>query len=354
TDHDTSIALLPYHHIFGSTGQWVVIASGSRTVYCDGLKYLQKNLKEYGVSIFIGVPLIIEAMYKKVLHTAEKNGKLATLEKGRKISRFLLKCGIDVRRKLFKEVLDGLGGKLRFVIIGAAPINPESLQAFTDFGICTVQGYGLTETSPVVSAERHTHIRAGSVGIAMEGNTIKISEPNENGIGEITVKGENVMLGYLNNPEATAAVLKDGWFYTGDLGYMDKDGYLYITGRKKNVIVLKNGKNVFPEELEALLEKKPYQKELVVLGVPRNNDPKNLAVTLKIVYNEEYFEGKTFEEIDEFIKEDIDQFNEQVPPYKRIMRVIVTDGELIKTTTGKVKRYAEVEEILKKENAQEE
>ena len=233
-------------------------------------------------------------------------------------------------------------------IIGAAPVNPECIKGFIDFGITTVQGYGLTETSPILAAEDPKRTRAGSVGHKMASVTLKLEDTDENGIGEIVAKGPNIMLGYLNNSEATNEVLVDGWFHTGDLGKFDEDGYLYITGRKKNVIVLKNGKNVFPEELETLVSDLEYVNECIVTGIPRREDEKDLIVTCKIVYNKDKFVGKTDDEIREIINSDIDKVNEGLPPYKLIKKVLVTDKELVKTTTAKVKRFVETE-LIKEE-----
>ena len=201
------------------------------------------------------------------------------------LSHFLLKFKIDIRRKLFKEILDNLGGGLRFVISGASAIDKNVTRGFHDFGILTIQGYGLTETSPVLAAENEKSIKYGSVGVPLPEVDIVIDHPNEKGIGEIVVKGPNVMLGYYEMPEETEKILKNNWFYTGDLGYFDKDNFLFITGRKKNVIVLKNGKNIYPEELEQLINGLPYVMESMVFGMPKDDD---LVLSVKIVYNKEY------------------------------------------------------------------
>ena len=207
------------------------------------------------------------------------------------ISNFLLKCGIDIRRKLFKSVIDELGGHLRLVIYGAAPMDKSTIKGLKNLGIELLNGYGLTEASPIVSAENDKYQKPGSVAFALPDVEIKIDEPNEQGIGEVIVKGPNIMLGYYDNKEATDEVLIDGWFHTGDLGYYDKDGYLFITGRKKNVIVLKNGKNIYPEELEILIARLPYVAENMVFGRP--TDDNDLDINAKIVYNEEYMkQGK--------------------------------------------------------------
>lgn len=345
-EDDTNLALLPYHHVFGSIAQWALLLAGSRTVYCDGLKYIQKNMVEYGVSIFIGVPLIVESMYKRIMQQAQKSGIDRKVKTFSKIGRTLNKVHIDVRRKIFKSILDAFGGKLRICIIGGAAGDVNCIRGFSDFGITTYQGYGLTETAPILAVEDDKHHKVGSVGVTLKGVELKIDNPDKDGVGEIIAKGENVMLGYYGNKEATDEVLVDGWFHTGDLGYIDKKGFLFITGRKKNVIVLKNGKNVFPEELEQLIAPLPYVQEAVVLGVPEPDDERDLVVTLKLVYNKEVLGDLSDDEIYEKVKADIEEINDKTPTYKRIKRIIVTDEEMVKTTTGKVKRFVEIQKII--------
>ena len=351
---DTNIALLPYHHMFGSTGQWLMLANGVRTVYCDGLKYIQKNLKEYGVSVFVGVPLIIEQMYKKIMKTAEKEGLDGRIKRFSKVTRLLNRAKIDVRRQIFHGVLDALGGKLRLVVLGASAADPTVIQGFNDFGITCIQGYGLTETAPVLTAERPNNRKPGSVGLPLESVELMIDDPDEKGVGEVLAKGDNIMHGYYGNREATDAVLHDGWFHTGDLGYIDKSGFLFLSGRKKNVIVLKNGKNVFPEELEVQIASLPYQLENIVVGLPNKGDERDLVVSLKIVYDPSYFPGQTREEIQKKIQADVDAINEKMPAYKRIKRIFVTDEPMIKTSTSKVRRFLEIEKMLKEEERMEE
>ena len=348
---DVNIAFLPYHHTFGSTGQLFFSSMGTMTVFCDGLRHIQENLKEYKVSIFVGVPLLIESMYKKIMIAIEKMGKTKTFEKGLKISNFLMKFKIDIRKKLFKEILDNLGGNMRFVVNGASALDPKVQKGFNDMGILMVQGYGLTESSPVLSAESHIYQRTGSVGKALPSVEIAIENPDENGIGEVKAKGPNIMLGYYENEEATNEVLKDGWLYTGDLGYIDKDGFLFITGRKKNVIVLKNGKNVFPEELENVINHLKYVDESMVYGKPKGDD---VLISAKIVYNEEYIKEKypniTEEELKEMIWKDIKEINKDLTVYKHIKNIIITKEPMIKTTTAKVKRFEEIKKIEEEEN----
>ena len=345
---DVNMAFLPFHHTFGSTGLLYFMSVGATTVFCDGLKHVAKNLKEYKVSVFFCVPLIIEAMHKKVMQEIEKKGKTKVVKIGRVISRFLLKFKIDIRRKLFKDIIDGLGGSIRFVISGAAAIDKQVAIDFNDFGILTVQGYGLTETAPVLCAENEYIMRAGSIGKPLYNVEMKIDNPDEKGIGEIIAKGPNVMKGYYENEEATNKVLKNGWFQTGDLGYMDKDGYFYISGRDKNVIVLKNGKNIYPEELEILLSNLPYVSENFVFGLPKNDD---LLLSAKIVYNKEYvkehYPNTSEEELKEKIWKNIKEINSKLTNYKHIKNIIITDEPMIKTTTNKVKRKEEMKKILK-------
>lgn len=349
-EDDTNIALLPYHHTFGGTGQWVMLAAGARTVYCDGLKHIQSNFREYGVSVFVGVPLIVETLYKRIKKTVERKKMSGRVMALRLMTRGLDKAGIDVRRKVFSGIQDALGGHMRMVVLGAAAADPECIKALNDFGITCIQGYGLTETSPILSAERPDHLRSGSVGLPLPGIEMKIDMPDDNGVGEILAKGNNIMAGYYGNKEATDQVLEDGWFHTGDLGRRDKDGYFYITGRKKNVIVLRNGKNVFPEELEQEVSQLPYVLENIVLGVPDGGDERDPVVTLKLVYNPDSFPGKTSEEIYDLVKNDVEKINDTTPPYKRIRKIIVTDEPMIKTSTGKVRRFMELQKITE-ENA---
>ncbi len=348
---DVSMAFLPYHHTFGSTGQFVMLAAGAVTTFCDGLKYLQNNIVEYKVTVFFCVPLLIESIYKKIMATVKKRGMEKKVALGTRLSRFLLKFGIDIRRKIFKEILDQLGGEIRFVISGASAIDPEALQGFMDFGITTAQGYGLTESSPVLAAENFREHKIGSIGRPLPGIELAIDDPDADGVGELIARGPNIMAGYYENPEDTAAALGDGWLHTGDLAYTDEDGYVFIRGRKKNVIVLKNGKNVYPEEIELLISNLPYVEENFIFGQPRHNDgdQNDLALCAKIVYKPDYMKETYGTEdsarIEEIIRGDIDKINDTLPTYKQLLRLIITDEPMIKTTTGKVKRFEEVKKL---------
>ncbi len=343
---DTNIAFLPFHHTFGSTGILMFLSRGATNVFCDGLRHIQKNLNEYHVSMFVCVPLLIESIYKKVWQEIEKTGQTKKVKFGMKLTKFLLIFGIDIRRKIFKQIIDKLGGKLRYVISGASGLDGEVATGFRNFGIEVVQGYGLTETSPTLIAETAKSYKAGSTGLPIPNVEIKINNPNEQGIGEILAKGPNVMLGYYKNEEATNEVLVDGWFHTGDLGYKDKDGFIFITGRQKNVIVLKNGKNIYPEELETLVNQLPYVAESMVYGKEKNDD---LVVSVKVVYDKEYaknnWQDKTQEDIEKLIWEDIKKINQTMPNYKHIKNLIATDEEMIKTTTAKIKRFEEMKNL---------
>ena len=347
---DRFLSFLPLHHTFESTTTFLYGTScGITIVFCDGLKYIQKNLKEFKITGFVCVPLMLEIMYKKMMKTIEEQGKAKLVSTMRKVTRGLLKIKIDIRRKVFKQILDALGPNLRMFISGGAAISKEAIRAFRDIGINLLQGYGLTETSPVLAGENDVYKRDGSVGFALPGIDIKIDKPSSEGIGEIIAKGPVVMHKYLDNEEATKEVLKDGWFHTGDLGKFDKDGFLFITGRKKYVIVLKNGKNVFPEELEILINQLDYVSECMVFGKPDKDD--DLKICAKIVYNPEVMENlypdKSKEEYHDIVWQDIrNNINKQMPAYKYIREIIVTDEPLIKTTTQKVKRNEELKKIL--------
>ena len=346
---DTLLSFLPIHHTFECTITFLYgFYSGATVAFCDGLRYIQKNLVEYKVSVFVAVPLVLETMYKKIQKAIEEQGKTKLINRITKISNALLKCKIDIRKIVFKQILDNFGGNLRIVLYGAAPMNKETIIGFNNLGISLVQGYGLTETSPVISAETDKEKRPGSVGIALPSIQVKIEDKDENGEGEIAVKGPIVMLGYYKNEEETKKVLKDGWFRTGDYGYIDKDGFIYITGRKKDIIVLRNGKNVYPQEIEFLINKIPYVKESLVYS--RDKDKTDTMLCAKIVYDKENIKEilgeKTEEEYKEIIWEEIKKINQTLPTFKHIKNITITTTPLAKTTTQKVKRYEELKALV--------
>lgn len=349
-DTDVNIAFLPFHHIFGSTGMLVMLASGMKTVFPDGLRYIKQNLAEYKVSVFVGVPILIEKMYSTVQKELEKRKKLKLVNFLIGLSNFLLKLHIDIRRKLFKQLIDALGGSMRFIISGGAPLDKKISNWFNSIGIYLVQGYGLTETSPVIAAENSYERRAGSVGKPMQDVEIQIVDKDTAGIGEITAKGPNVMLGYYNDKALTDTVIKDNWFHTGDLGYIDKDGFLFITGRKKDMIVLKNGKKVFPEELELLVNNLEEVEESFIYGLPEDNDKNDVKIAVKIVYDEKNIKAKhpdiSEEELHTLLWNKIKDINKTLPMYKYIKDMTLTTEPLIKTSTQKIKRFEELKKVL--------
>ena len=347
---DRFLSFLPLHHTFECTvGFLYPISCGGSIAFCEGIKHIADNIKEYKITTMISVPILFEAMYKRVMKGIEKKGKLEAVKKGIKISQFLLKFGIDIRKKLFKEIHDNLGGKVRLFVAGGAALDPEAEKGFNQLGFTMYQGYGLTETSPVVAAEDDKYRRLGSIGKAFPSLEVKIDEPNEEGIGELLVKGPTVMLGYYNNEEATKeAIDEDGWFHTGDLAKIDKDGYIFISGRKKFVIVLKNGKNIYPEELETLVNKIEGIKETFVYGKPE--DDGDYKICAKIVYDKEQMKElynlEDEEQIKDFIWQEVKKVNKTMPAYKYIREISITQKELIKTTTQKIKRFEEIKTVL--------
>ncbi len=343
------LSFLPLHHTFECSCTFLTgITCGITIAFCDGLKHVTQNLKEYKITGFVCVPLMLEAMYKKIMKGIEKSGKTKLINFMLPITNFLAKCGINVKRKVYKEILDQLGGHLDLIIYGAAPMSKEVIKGLTSFGLRLDQGYGLTETSPVLCGETDRLKKPGSCGVPLKGVDLKIINPDENGIGEIIASGPNIMLGYYNNEKATKEALQDGYFHTGDLGYLDKDGCIFVTGRKKSVIVLKNGKNIFPEELETLINKLPFVEESIVYGKPTKDG--DLDLCAKIVYNEqllkEFFPEAKKENYYDIILKEVKQINKTMPAYKYIRQIMVTEEPLIKTTTQKVKRHEEIKKIL--------
>lgn len=343
---DVSIHLLPLHHCYGMGGMLIFLSQGITNVFCDGLKYITINLKEYGVSVMMTVPLLLENMYRKIMKAVEKQGMTEKVEKAKRMCNTADKFGIHVRRKVFSAIIEQLGGRMRCLINGAAALDPVVSKGFNDFGILTVQGYGLTECSPTIASESYRYLKPGSVGKMMPHMDYMIDEPDEAGIGELMVRGDNIMMGYYDDPAATSEVLKDGWLRTGDLAYFDKDGYLFITGRKKNVIVMKNGKNVFPEEIENLVNKLSYIEESMVFV---RNKATDSVLWIKAVYSEEYLKENDmdYEKLEKIFAGDMDKINQGMPSYKMIKHFLLSDRPTVKTTTAKTKRNDELREIKK-------
>ncbi len=343
--NDSILVFLPLHHTLACTASFLFCYYvGFRICFADSLKDIAKNLKEYNISGLVCVPAVLDLMYRQIIRAVKKSGKYIPFKILCAISNLLMFFHIDLRRKLFKEILDNISPNIRTIIYGSASCEKDVIHLFNTIGIDMIQGYGLTETSPVISCENDKyHKETGSSGFPLYNEEVKIDNPNQEGIGEILVKGPNIMLGYYNNPEATKSAFKDGWFCTGDLGRFGKDGSLFITGRKKDVIVLSNGKNIYPEELEALLNKSDLISESMIY---EQED----RICAKIVYNIDNPIVKTMsrEDLHNAIDSEIKNINKNLPIYKYIREFILTDKPLIKTTTQKIKRHEEMKTINNK------
>ena len=345
-EDDRFLSFLPLHHTFEcTTGFLLPLSVGASIAFCDGIRHIAENIKEYDITFMVSVPVLYENMCKKIMKSIKDQGKGTTVNVGMKVSNALLKVGLDIRGKLFKQVHDSLGSKLRLLVAGGAALDPDTEKTFNSLGINMVQGYGLTESSPVIAVEDDKYKKIGSIGKALPTLDVKIDKPNEEEIGELLVKGPTIMLGYYENEEATKETIdKEGWLHTGDLAKIDKDGFIFITGRKKFVIVLKNGKNIYPEELEILINKIAGVKECFVYGKPE--DDGDYKISAKIVYDKEIMKDIYGVEEEKDIKEklwkEVKTINKTMPKYKYIKGITITEEELIKTTTRKVKRNVEM------------
>ncbi|MBQ7122566.1 MAG: AMP-binding protein [Clostridia bacterium] len=345
---DCGISMLPLHHTYEST---IILFfapyCGAKVTFCDGFKYVLKNMKEFNPSVFVAVPLLLETVHRRLMKAvAAKPHGLTLFKVGSVLVKAAAKVGIDLKKVFFKEIIDTFGGNMRLIICGAAPINPQILKDFEAFGIQIIFGYGLTECAPLAILNHDRLHLAESVGEVIPGSEAKILDPDENGVGEICVKGDMVMLGYYNNPEETAKVIdKDGWFHTGDLGYMDKKGCFYISGRCKNVIVTSNGKNIYPEELEYHLGTDIRVGEALVLG--DKNSKGEVIVAARIFPNFEELSDRygksadkfTDDELKKIFKEVVDGVNAKLPPFKKIVDFKIRRTEFVKTTTSKIMRH---------------
>lgn len=346
---DIFFSVLPIHHTYeGTCGFLMPLYKGAAIAYCEGLKYIVKNLSEVCPTMFLGVPAIFEALYKTIWKNIKKQGKESAVKKVMAINKFTKKLGFDLNKKFLKDVYKVFGGRLRVIISGGAAIDPAILQFFNDLGFIAVQGYGLSECAPMgaLNPDQHKYMRNASVGHILPGMQVKIADKDEDGIGEICLKGDNVMLGYYKNPEETAKVIKDGWFYTGDQGYTDEEDFIYITGRKKNVIIASNGKNVFPEELEYLLSKSPYVAESMVWGA--DDEKGDITIVASIRPDEEEVaeaigeeKAKDDEAIKELLWKEVDRINADLPLFKKIKKISVRREEFEKNTSKKIKRFVE-------------
>lgn len=337
-----TLHVLPPHHTFGSTVNYVGhLSQGCEVYISSGIKHVSEEIKQQQPTHLILVPAFLEVMNRKIWATARKEGKEGLLKAMMKVSDLLRKVGIDVRRKLFSSVLSAFGGKLELVICGGAKLDEEIINTFDSLGITILNGYGITECAPLISANRNKYRKPGSVGTPILACRVKIDNPDENGEGEICVKGPNVMLGYYNNPEATAEVFdKDGFFHTGDYGKLDEEGWIYITGRKKNLIILSNGKNVYPEEIEADLQKVEGVSEVVVYAGESRVQKDKITIVAEIFPDAELLADKGITDAQEYFENQVKILNAKMPPYKAVKRVKLRDVEFQKNTSRKITRFS--------------
>ena len=348
---DVFLSFLPLHHVFECTvGFLFSLYVGAETVFCDGIRYIVDNLKEYKVSVMASVPAIYERIFKIIRREiAGSNNLEEILENEEKYKN----SSMEEKKKVFKDIHDMLGGNIKLLISGAASLDKEIEEKYRNLGLNLVQGYGLTETSPVIGIGTNKYHKVGSIGKTVPSVEAKVVDCNKEGIGELIVKGPNIMIGYYQNEEATKKAIVDGWFYTGDLARIDEEGYIFICGRKKNVIVLKNGKNIYPEEMENLINKIEGVEESFIYGKQLSSDKENIKIYAKIVYDEEVvknaYKVQSKEEIHREIANKIREINSLMPKYKAIRGFSLTKEPLIKTTTNKLKRQQNLEKILEEE-----
>ena len=351
---DTFFSVLPMHHTYemAATYIWGMYV-GSCIGICQGLKYLSPNMEEYKPTILTAVPLLLDKVMRKVEKGITEQGKTETVKKAKKVTTNLSKLGINVKRTVFKSIHEKLGGRLKYILSGSAPIDPELINKYEEIGIAVVQGFGLTEAAPLICGNYLRSRNPATVGKAAKGMEVKLFNVNEDGVGELITRGDNVMLGYYKNPKKTAEVIKDGWLHTEDLAYKDKRGDYVICGRSKNLIVTKNGKKIFPEELEALVNNIPEVKESLVYEKENKEDVTNPMVAVIVAIDEEHLKEKygkkrpTNEALQEKIWKDIKDINRTLVSYKAIRNLKIKEGEFEKTTTLKIKRFIEMEEIKK-------
>ena len=348
---DRILSFLPLHHVFECTvGMLYSLYIGAERSFCEGIRHIVQNLNEYNITFASFVPAIYESMHKTILKNLEKEGKLEAVRK-------LMEANKDKtmaeKKEIFNDIHNVFGGQIKLFVSGAAALEKEVEEDFRAWGINLCQGYGLTETSPVIGVETNENFRVGSIGKALPHVQAKIEDANDEGMGELVVKGPNVMLGYYNDEEATKEVLEDGWFRTGDLAKIDEDGYIFICGRKKSVIVLKNGKNIFPEEMEALVNKIEGVKESFIFGKQQSDDKDDIKINVKIVFDreimQEAYKVTTDDEIYKVLAEKVKEVNQIMPKYKAIRGILISEEPLLKTTTSKIKRQANLE-IIENEN----
>ena len=345
--NDRILSFLPLHHVYECTvGMLVSLYVGAERAFCDGIRHIVENLNEYKITYAAFVPAIYELMYKNIWKMLEKKGKV---EETKKLMQEYKDKSMQEKKEVFKEIHDMYGGCIKLFITGAAALDKEVIETFRNWGLNLCQAYGLTETSPIIGIETNEHHRVGSIGRPIPHVEARIDEADDDGVGELVVKGPNVMLGYYNNKKATESVMEDGWFHTGDLARIDEDGYIFICGRKKSVIVLKNGKNIYPEEMEGLVNKIEGVKESFIFGKQQTDDKDNIKIHVKIVFDKdimkEAYKVENEEDIYGVLNEKIKEVNSVMPKYKAIRGIIISEEPLIKTTTNKIKRQANLDEI---------
>lgn len=339
TIYTCCLSVLPYNHTYEAV-VGILVALYKNVTICinDSLKAVLKNLNEYKPDYIYLVPAFTEVFYKRIWAAVEEQGKTKLIKTMIKISNGLRKVGIDLRRTLFSAILKNFGGNLREIVCGGAPIRPEVSKFFNDIGIDMINGYGITECSPLVSVNPISFNDPSTVGVPLDCVEVKIDNPNDEGIGEIIVKGDIVMMGYYKQPEMTKEVLTDdGWFSTGDYGKFTKYGQLVITGRKKNLIVLDNGKNIYPEEIEDYIQSVPYIKEVVVFGV-KNELGLEDRIAAEVYLDPEQADAYAVEDVKAKVKSDIIAICSELPAYKKVSEVFIRDKEFVKTTTNKIRR----------------
>ncbi len=349
---DVFLSFLPLHHVFECTvGFLFSLYKGAQTVFCDGIRYIQDNMKEYKVSVMASVPGIYERLFKIIKKKVNQKGELEEVLQKEEQYKY---ASMEKKREVFSEIHELFGGNIKLLISGAASLDATIEAKYRKLGFNLVQGYGLTETSPVIAIGTKKYYKVGSIGKTVPSVQAKLINCNSEGIGELIVKGPNIMLEYYENKEATKKAIKSGWFYTGDLARIDDEGYIFICGRKKSVIVLKNGKNIFPEEMENLLNKIEGVEESFIFGKQISEDTENIKIYAKIVYNEEIvkntYKVETMDEIYKAINNKVKEINKIMPHYKAIRGIILSTEPLIKTTTNKIKREKNIEQIKKEEN----
>lgn len=347
--NDVFLSFLPIHHVFECTvGFLFSLYKGAQTVFCDGIRHIIENMNEYKVSVMASVPAIYERIFKIIRKQLDKQGELEEILEKEEIYK---NASMKEKQEIFHKIHEMLGGNIKLLISGAASLDAGIEQRYRNLGLNLVQGYGLTETSPVVAIGTKKYYKVGSIGKTVPSVSAKVVDQDENGMGELVVKGPNIMMEYFENQRATREALIDGWFYTGDLARIDDEGYIFICGRKKSVIVLKNGKNIFPEEIEKLLNRIEGVEESFIYGKQISEDKDDIKIFAKIVYNEEIvkdaYKVETEKQIYQAIKEKVKEINKTMPAYKAIRGVTLTQTPLIKTTTNKIKREKNLEVIMK-------